>query len=66
MEGVGLTVIVKFTLLPVQVTPAFKNVGITEIVAFNEVAPLFAAMNGERLPVPEIARPIDGLLFVHE
>ena len=66
MEGVGLTVIVKFTLLPVQVTPAFKNVGITEIVAFNEVEPLFAAMNGERLPVPEIARPIDGLLFVHE
>ena len=58
--------IVKFTLLPAQVTPAFKKVGITEIVAFNDVAPLFVAMNGERLSVPKLARPIAVLSFDHE
>ena len=58
--------IVKFTLLPVQVIPAFKNVGITEIVAFKKVAQLFVAVKGEILPAPEDTRPIDALLFVHE
>ncbi len=66
MVGVGFTVIVKFEILPVQDTPAFKKVGVMDIVPLIDVVPELVVRKGEIVPVPEIPRPIEGLLFIHE
>ena len=58
--GVGFTVIVKETGVPVQ---PFA-VGVTVIVATTAVVPLFVAVNEAILPLPLPANPIEGLLFV--
>lgn len=61
--GVGATVIVKISGVPVQVTP-LVYAGVTVIVAVTGVVPVLVAVNDGRLPVPLAARPIDGVLFV--
>ena len=63
--GVGFTVIFKLELEPTHVTPAFVKDGITPIVALRGVVPVFDAGKGAMLPVPELAKPIDVLEFVH-
>jgi D-ribose pyranose/furanose isomerase RbsD len=40
--------------------------GVTVIVATTGVVPALVAVNDAILPVPEAARPIEGVLFVHE
>jgi hypothetical protein len=62
--GVGLTVIVKLTGVPVQVVALLVNVGVTVIVPDIGAVPLFVATNGAILPVPLAGRPMAGLLFV--
>lgn len=61
--GVGCTVIVKFCEGPVQVTDPKVYSGVTVIVAIVVVAPAFTATNDAILPVPDAARPIDGVSF---
>ena len=62
--GVGLTVIVKLTGVPVQVRPPLVNVGVTVIVATCGTAVLLIAWNELILPVPVAPRPILVLLLV--
>jgi hypothetical protein len=59
--GVGLTVIVKLTGVPVQPE---ADEGVTVIVAVIGAAVLLVAVNDGILPVPDAARPIAVLLFV--
>lgn len=58
--GVGFTVIVKLTGVPVQVPSA----GVTVMVATTGAVPVFTALNEAILPVPLAAKPTDGVLFV--
>jgi hypothetical protein len=62
--GVGLTVISKLMGLPVQVTPAFVNLGVTIIVAVIGLEVVLVAVK-ESVPAPLAARPIEVLEFVH-
>ena len=63
-EGVGLTVMVKLLLVPVQVTPPDVNTGVTVIVATTGALVALVAVKLAMLPVPLAARPIVVLLFV--
>ena len=58
--GVGLTVIVKVSCVPVH---PFA-VGLTMMVAITGVAPVLIAVNGPIFPVPLAASPIVASLFV--
>jgi hypothetical protein len=62
--GVGFTVIVNVTGVPVQVTPPLLYVGVTVIVATTGVVPLFIAVKLAILPVPLAASPMEVLLLV--
>jgi hypothetical protein len=57
----GLTVIVNVCCAPTHPS----NVGVTVIVAVKGEVPLLVAVNAAILPVPDPARPIEVLLFVH-
>lgn len=59
--GVGLIVMVKVVATPAH--PA--TLAMTEIVAEIGEVPPFVAVNAGKLPLPEAARPMAGLLFVH-
>jgi hypothetical protein len=59
-DGVGFTVIVNVTAVPLQ--PAAD--GVTVMVAVIGVAVALVAVNDGILPVPDAARPIAVLLFV--
>ena len=61
--GVGLTVIVKVFIAPRQ--PKLFE-GVTDIVAVTEVVSVFVAVKIGILPLLLAAKPILGLLFVHE
>lgn len=61
--GVGLTVIVKVTGVPVQVLPLLK-LGVTVMVAVTAALVALVATNDAILPVPLAASPIDGVLLV--
>ena len=58
--GVGFTVIVNVTGVPVHV----PTTGVTVIVEVMGAVPAFTAVNEPILPEPEAPRPIAGLLFV--
>lgn len=60
--GVGFTVMVKVIGVPGH---PFA-VGITVIRATTGAAPRLVAVNGGISPVPEAARPIDGVVLVQE
>ena len=62
--GVGLTVISKLIGLPVQVTPAFVNLGVTTMVAVMGLEVVLVAVK-ESVPAPLAARPIAVLELVH-
>ena len=61
---VGLTVIVKVLVGPVQGTPLLVNVGVTTIVAITGAVPVLVAVNDEMFPIPDAKSPIDGVSFV--
>ena len=61
---VGLTVIVKVLVGPVQLTPPFVNVGVTTIVAITGAVPVLVAVNDEMFPIPDAKSPIPGVSFV--
>lgn len=62
--GVGLTVIVKLCVVPVQVAPAFVKEGVTVIVAeIGEFVALVATKEAIE-PVPELTKLTSGLEFV--
>jgi len=63
---VGLTVIVKVSSGPVQLTPPFVNVGVTTIVATTGAVPALIAVNEAILPVPVAGNPMPVVVFVHE
>jgi hypothetical protein len=58
--GVGLTVIVKIPVIPLQLLAA----GVIVIVAVTGAVPLLIAVNEGMSPEPLAAKPIDELLFV--
>ena len=62
--AVGLTVMVNVVAIPTQLTPLFVNVGVTVMVATTGVVVLLVAINVGIFPVPLVAMPIDGALFV--
>ena len=64
ITGVGFTVIVNVTGLPVQLTPALVNVGVTVTVATTGALVGFVATKAPILPMPLEARPMLVLLFV--
>lgn len=61
--GVGLTVMVKVTGVPTQLTP-LVNVGVTVMVAVTGAVVALVAVKVGILPVPLAPRPIDVLLLV--
>lgn len=63
-DGVGLTVIVKLIVGPVQVTPPDVNTGVTVMVATTGALVILVAVKLGILPVPVAARPILTLLLV--
>lgn len=58
--GVGLTVIVNVLGVPVQE----PDTGVTVMVAVTGAVPAFTAVKAGILPVPDAARPMDGVLLV--
>ena len=62
--AIGATIIVNTSGIPKQLTPPFIKVGVTVIVAVNGNRVVFVAIKDGMLPVPEAAKPIDGVLFV--
>jgi hypothetical protein len=63
--AVGLTVIVKVSAGPTQLTEPFVKVGVTVIVALIGEVPVLVAVNELMLPVPFAPRPMAVLLFDH-
>ena len=61
---VGLTVIVKVLVGPVQGTPPFVNVGVTTMVATTGEVPVFTAVKAAMFPIPDAKSPIPGVSFV--
>jgi hypothetical protein len=61
--GVGLTVIVNGTGVPVQVVPKVVLEGVTVIVAITGELPVFIAGKEAILPLPLETRPMDVVLF---
>jgi hypothetical protein len=64
--AVGLTVIVKFSVGPVQLTDPFVKVGVMVIVAVTGDVPAFTAANDGMFPEPLAASPTPGVLFTQE
>ena len=62
--GVGLTVIVKVCVVPVQVIPPLVNTGVTVMIAIIGLVPVLTAVKLAILPVPLAASPMDGALLV--
>ena len=62
-SGVGFTVMVKLTGVPLQLTPLVYT-GVTVIVAVTGVLVALVAVKLAMLPVPLAARPMDGSLLV--
>lgn len=60
---IGLTVMVKLTGIPVQLTLPLVKVGVTVMVAVTGIVPLLIAVKAGTMPVPEAASPIPVLLF---
>jgi hypothetical protein len=50
---------------PVQVTPKLVKVGVTVIVAVIGTDVVFTAVKEGMFPLPEAAKPIAAMLFVH-
>ena len=61
--GIGFTVMVNVTGVPVQVTPPFVNVGVTVMLPVIG-APVVLVAIKLRLPLPLAASPIAGLVLV--
>ena len=61
---VGLTVMVKDCEGPVQSTPPLVNIGVTMIVATTGAVPVLTVVNESMSPVPEAAKPIEGVSLV--
>jgi hypothetical protein len=64
-DGVGFTVIVKFSAGPVHETELFVKVGVTDTMASTGEFPIFIALNDAIFPVPFAASPMPGLELVH-
>ena len=62
ITGIGFTVIVKVPGVPGQ--PLM--IGVTVIVATTGVLPVMVGLKAAILPVPEAARPINGVSFSQE
>jgi len=62
---VGFTVMVKVFVGPAQPTEPLVKVGVTTMVATTGEVPVFTAVNDAILPVPEAARPMLVVVFVH-
>ena len=63
--GIGLTVMVKVSAGPVQVTPSLVNVGVTVMVAVTGAVPELVAVKAGTLPVPLPPNPMLVSLLVH-
>jgi hypothetical protein len=61
--GLGFTVILKVTGVPVQVSPDTVFEGVIVMVAVTGFVLVFVATNEEMLPVPVAANPIEGVLL---
>ena len=57
--GLGLTVMVKFNGVPLQVILLLMNCGVTFIVDVNTVFPLLIVRKEGILPLPEAPKPIE-------
>ena len=64
--AVGLTVIVKISSSPLQITPSNSDEGVTIIVATTGCVDKLVAVNEEIFPTPLLGSPILVLLFVQE
>jgi len=62
--GRGLMVMVNVRGVPEQVSPLLRKDGVTVMVAVTGAALLLATVNGGMFPVPEVARPMEGVLLV--
>jgi len=62
--GVGFTVIVNVTGVPVQVSPPLLKLGVIVIVAVTGAVPVFVAVKAPILPVPLAPSPMLVLLLV--
>jgi len=60
IPGIGFTVIVKISVVPLHVVPLLVNDGDTVIVAIFALFVRFVAINDGMVPVPESPSPIDG------
>lgn len=60
----GLTVIVKVFVKPIQLVPLLVNVGVTIIVATTGEFPLLMVVKAVMFPLPDAAKPIEGVLLV--
>jgi hypothetical protein len=65
IDGVGSTLIVNVSELPVHVTPAFANDGVTVIVEVIWPLVEFVAVNEPMFPVEPDPNPVAVLLLVH-
>lgn len=61
----GLTVIVKFSVEPTQLTPPLENVGVTVRFAVIGAFPVLTTENAGIDPTPDAGIPILGVLLVH-
>ncbi|MNF94329.1 hypothetical protein D3C84_770360 [compost metagenome] len=64
--GVGLTVIVKVLVVPIQLILPLLNLGVTTMVATIGVVPLLMAVKAGMFPFPDAANPIEAVLLVQE
>lgn len=63
--GMGFTVMVKLVADPKQVTALFKYCGVTVMVATTAALLLTLLAGNEAIfPAPELASPIEGVVFV--
>jgi hypothetical protein len=65
IDGVGSTLIVNVSELPVHVTPAFVNDGVTVIVELIWPLVVFVAVKEPMFPVEPDPNPVAVLLLVH-
>ena len=62
--GVGLTVIVNVSGIPIQEIPPLINIGVTFTLAIKGEEPLFCALNAAILFIPAEFNPMAATVFV--
>ena len=65
IAGVGFTIMTEVMVVPVHPTALLVKVGVAVTVPVIGAVPPLLGVNDNILPVPELAKPIAMLLFVH-